>query len=95
MWHTRRALCRTVTDVRPWPWPVLQVRLCKGGDWCTVIVDDCFPTRHGHPLYGHSRRGELWVALLEKAMASIHGGYSHIEAGTETEALVFLTGYVP
>jgi hypothetical protein len=46
-----------------------------------VIVDDYLPTKNGRPIYAHSKQGELWVPLLEKAWAKVHGSYSRTEGG--------------
>lgn len=35
---------------------------------------------------------ELWPSLLEKAYASIHGGYPALASGSVADALVDLTG---
>lgn len=53
----------------------------------------------GGPLYakeGDSGAGgpELWVMIIEKAWAKLHGGYSEIEGGTvDTDARSALTGH--
>ena len=65
----------------------------KDGEWRTVVVDDHFPTdRHSRHLFARSRGTELWVCVLEKAYASLHGSYAAIEGGFIEEALVDLTG---
>ena len=65
----------------------------KDGKWRTVVVDDHFPTSNrGTHLFAHSRGTELWVCVLEKAYASLHGSYAAIEGGFIEDALVDLTG---
>jgi hypothetical protein len=76
------------------------VKLCKDGLWQSLVVDDYFPCRgggggggkHRVPAFTQCRRGSLWVALLEKAGAKLHGSYAAMEAGTTLEALSLLTG---
>lgn len=71
------------------------VRFFKNGTWTAVCVDDFFPTRrNGQWLMGHTRGSQLWVSLLEKAYASLHGSYGAIEAGFIEDALCDLTGGV-
>ena len=46
----------------------------------------------GSPCFSDSASGELWVMLLEKAWAKLHGSYERIEAGSTGNALSDLTG---
>jgi len=62
-----------------------------------IVVSAEFPVIDGDPAFAHSgdARGgqhELWVMLIEKAWAKMHGGYDHIEGGTGSDALEALTG---
>ena len=57
-----------------------------------VMVDDWFPTVYGKPAFGHSDSGELWVSLLEKAWAKLHGSYAICEGGMPTMASTHLCG---
>jgi hypothetical protein len=43
-------------------------------------------------LFARSRGAELWVSMLEKAYASLHGSYGAIEGGHITDAFCDLTG---
>ena len=39
------------------------------------------------------KRKQLWVPLLEKAVAKLYGSYSHIQGGTNSFGLKLFTGY--
>ena len=69
------------------------VKLCKDGMWKCIVIDDCFPISSGHMAFSKARRGQLWVALIEKAMAKLHGSFAAIESGSMSEGLALLTGW--
>lgn len=62
-----------------------------------VIVDDFFPVIWNQagkvvPAFSSCVGPELWVLLLEKAYAKLHGSYAAIEGGNPGVALADLTG---
>ena len=75
-----------------------SIWLCIDGEWENIIIDDCFPAvkntndSNYSLLFSRSNGPELWVLLLEKAYAKIHGSYQKIENGVCSEALRDLTG---
>ncbi len=48
-----------------------------------VVVDNYLPVIGKYPSFAKDResRGELWVAMLEKAYAKLYGNYSNLTAG--------------
>ncbi|KAL6976809.1 Calpain-type cysteine protease dek1 [Sarracenia purpurea var. burkii] len=64
------------------------------GEWVPVVIDDWIPCESpGKPAFATSRKGnELWVSILEKAYAKLHGSYEALEGGLVQDALVDLTG---
>jgi len=69
----------------------------KNGEWKQVLVDTRIPYNRDNkqPLYGHcSDPTEVWVPLMEKAYAKLHGCYEALNGGSMAEALVDLTGGV-
>ena len=71
-----------------------RVRICKHGWWQDVIVDSYLPVRDEKPLFAKTIEdpSEIWVSILEKAYAKLHGSYSAIAGGTPLHALIDLTG---
>lgn len=72
---------------------VYLVNFYLNGRETPVMIDDYLPvTLDGRPAFASSREGELWVCLLEKAWAKLHGSYARIEGGLPGFAISHLTG---
>jgi len=69
------------------------VRFYKNGVFQDVTIDDFFPTKYHQCAFASSgKRGEVWVQVLEKAYAKLHGSFDAIEGGFVNDALVDMTG---
>ena len=78
---------------------VVGARFFHDGRWVSVLCDDALPcvAATGVPAFARVPRAPdgtavLWVALLEKCYARLHGGYDFICGGNVSEALRDLTG---
>eukprot|EP00672_Neobodo_designis_P016850 CAMPEP_0174837028 /NCGR_PEP_ID=MMETSP1114-20130205/6463_1 /TAXON_ID=312471 /ORGANISM="Neobodo designis, Strain CCAP 1951/1" /LENGTH=782 /DNA_ID=CAMNT_0016071063 /DNA_START=28 /DNA_END=2372 /DNA_ORIENTATION=- len=73
---------------------VYRVRICKNGWWQIVTLDDLLPTERNVPVYAKNREepNELWVSMIEKAYAKLHGSYAAIRAGDPAMALADMVG---
>ena len=75
------------------PEGIYRIRFCKEGVWTDVTVDDYFPCRpFGTPIFSRAHGNELWVLLIEKAYAKLHGNYYALRAGFVNEGMIDLTG---
>lgn len=70
---------------------VVALYVC--GKRVDVVVDDYFPVDAENRLvFTGSKYLELWVMLVEKAWAKVHGGFESVQRGSSYEALAALTG---
>ena len=71
-----------------------RISLCKNGWWQTVVVDDWLPCSGPKPAFARNRDepNEIWVSLIEKAYAKVHGSFGAIMTGGSAPALGDLTG---
>lgn len=72
---------------------IYKIKICKNGEWVTVTIDDYIPCRYnGGPMFSRGAGSELWVMLMEKAYAKLHGSYQALSAGFTKHAMIDLTG---
>eukprot|EP01088_Endostelium_zonatum_P017261 TRINITY_DN4999_c0_g1_i1.p1 TRINITY_DN4999_c0_g1~~TRINITY_DN4999_c0_g1_i1.p1 ORF type:complete len:273 (-),score=34.19 TRINITY_DN4999_c0_g1_i1:34-852(-) len=72
-----------------------QLRFYKEGQWRIVTIDDKLPISKSTnlPIYARCRdHNELWVSIIEKAYAKLHGSYAALVSGNTASALKDLTG---
>ena len=69
---------------------MIWLNLC--GEPINVVIDDLIPCKDGNPAFTKSKNSELWVMLLEKAYAKVHGSYDNIIAGLCSQSFQCLTG---
>ena len=61
---------------------VYLINLYKNGIECQVIVDDYIPCINNETCFSKSIRGQnLFMLILEKAYAKLHGSYLRLEGG--------------
>eukprot|EP00826_Nyctotherus_ovalis_P043558 TRINITY_DN45_c0_g1_i4.p1 TRINITY_DN45_c0_g1~~TRINITY_DN45_c0_g1_i4.p1 ORF type:complete len:779 (+),score=212.20 TRINITY_DN45_c0_g1_i4:210-2546(+) len=69
------------------------VRLFICGQYVNIHVDDYFPIDpYKRPAFAGSKGQELWVMLIEKAWAKLHGAFAVIEGGDSRESFAAITG---
>ena len=75
------------------PYGVYQVRLCINGEWNIITVDDYFPCiPRSNPLVSRSPGNELWVLILEKAIAKVFESYYTLININMADFFLMLTG---
>lgn len=74
------------------------IRLFKNFNWVYVILDKrvIVNKKTRLPVFGSCRDPhEMWVALVEKAYAKMHGCYGNLISGYVDEGILELTGFQP
>ena len=72
---------------------VYGIKMFKNGERQTILIDDHFPCdADGEPCFSKANGNELWVMILEKAWAKIHGSYERIIGGQAHLTFRDLTG---
>ena len=70
-----------------------QIKLCLGGEWITVVLDDYFPCiPMSTPLVTTSQSNELWILILEKALAKVYDCYYNLTCMNLSDFFLTLTG---
>ena len=76
---------------------IFCLRFFKDSKWRYVLIDDRLPCHSGNKqlVFGSCKeKDELWVPLLEKAYAKIHGCYQTLVSGFIDDGLADLTAMV-
>lgn len=76
---------------------IYVLRFFKDSVWRYVLIDDRLPCYAGNKalVFGScTRKDELWVPLIEKAYAKIHGCYQTLISGFIDDGLADLTAMV-
>jgi calpain-15 len=81
-----------ITDITN-EYGVYAIKITKNGEIKEVVIDDFFPCfNYGECCFTKAHGNELWVLILEKVWAKIHGSYERIEAGYAHNVMRDLTG---
>lgn len=73
------------------------MRFNKNYHWRYVLIDERIPmfASNDEPLFGRcTNKEELWVNLIEKAYAKLHGCYWSLKSGYIDDGLAEMTGMV-
>jgi hypothetical protein len=72
---------------------IYGVKLCINGEWVNIMVDDLFPCIPlSNPLVSRSPGNELWVLILEKALAKVLECYYALINVNISDFFLMLTG---
>lgn len=73
---------------------VYRAMLCKHGWWQAVVVDDFLPANKGRLYYSRNSAvpHQLWVPLIEKVFAKLHGSFQALRSGDTMHALGDMLG---
>jgi len=75
---------------------IFVIRIFKNFNWIYVIIDERIPVDKTTklPVFGSCEKPhEMWVALIEKAYAKLHGCYGNLISGYIDEGIQELTGF--
>ena len=71
---------------------IYAAKMYKNGIEMVVIIDDLIPCKGDNVAFARANGPELWVILLEKMWAKLHGCYDRIAGGLEYETIRDLSG---
>jgi hypothetical protein len=74
------------------PEGIFGLNMTKNGIKQMVVIDDFIPCKNKEPVFSSANGNELWVILLEKAWAKLHGSYERIIGGQSHLTFRDLTG---
>jgi len=71
---------------------VYGIVMTKHGEEKMVIIDDLIPSMDSATVFSKGNGPELWVILLEKAWAKLHGSYERQIGGIAYQTIRDITG---
>ena len=72
---------------------IYQIKLCVNGVWLIVVIDNYFPCIPlSSPLVTRSQSSELWILVLEKALAKVFDCYYNLTCANISDFFMTLTG---
>lgn len=73
---------------------MVTIRLFRYGQWQRMNIDAKLPCNDvGKLIFSKAKRHQLYVPLIEKALATLYGGYDCLVGGHLSEAMTNLTGF--
>ena len=72
---------------------IYKIKLCHNGQWKTIFIDDYFPCIPcSSPIVSKSATNELYILLLQKALAKLYGCYNNLSSIKLSDFFHKLTG---
>ena len=74
---------------------IFELYIYINGEYKIIILDDYFPCVKGTNTlrFAKPNKNEIWLLLMEKAFAKVHGGYGSLLSANVCDFIIFFTGF--